>query len=435
MGGVGCLVGPECMARAVPPRVHGGCWGRNPALPCPCPPPPARPQLESFMSELESSGLLADAPEPDPEQPNHQAPGSQQAAAAAGAPAAGAAAAGGVEEPAAPAAAVAAPCADDGASEQVTLGRLLGDERWCKCLDTGAGSIYYWNVETDEVVWEPPPGLDSEQLVPGSGSAAPPAADGEPADAAAAASADGGAAGAASGVPAHVAGPASGSGGPAGAAGEAGCNGLAAPRDDVEPVFHTLLAELHEVAGPALASLSPAARMAIEAQLRFADWQHWAKRQQAAAAGGEAAAALSWAAYEQRTQQQLRSMFEALQSALTAGVEQQEAAAQQARQAADPAEVRGGAGQLGCCGCARACDGGCRGGEQHGRHASQGRGGLLGLRHAVGEAPVTRLHGPACMAGLSRFAPPPPPPRVLWGCCSRRTLHLPPPSPLARPLL
>ncbi|CAD7703658.1 unnamed protein product [Ostreobium quekettii] len=93
-------------------------------------------ELASFMEELETSGLLGDEEDVAPAE---------------------------VAEKAAPAAAeVAAETGDEepsstGAGEQRIIGKVEGTEDWHKVLDTASGKMYYWNLATNEVAWEPPP--------------------------------------------------------------------------------------------------------------------------------------------------------------------------------------------------------------------------------------------------------------------------------------
>eukprot|EP00955_Chlamydomonas_euryale_P092975 364748-Chlamydomonas_euryale.AAC.3 len=51
-------------------------------------------------------------------------------------------------------------------AEQKVLGYLRAAPDWSKVLDTGGGAVYYWNLSTDEVVWEVPEGLDPDDLLP-----------------------------------------------------------------------------------------------------------------------------------------------------------------------------------------------------------------------------------------------------------------------------
>lgn len=287
------------------------------------------------MSELESSGLLGEEePEPLGSSPGASAGGSI----AEGGPTAGSADGGSAAADAeqAKAAAAAGPAgvqqadgsasssavgASGGPAEQKTLGRLADDPDWAKCLDTGSGSIYYWHMQTNQVLWDPPEGLDGEALVQGSGEAAPAAAEAAPAASEAAPAGSGEAQEAVPMEDEHqVAGaapPATADPGAAAIA-HAAAGSVAGPRDDVGAVFRTLLAELAAPAGAALAALPPAARMALEAQVRFADWQHWSAAQAAAAASGNAGAALGWDAYERHTMALLRAMFGELQAVLAA---------------------------------------------------------------------------------------------------------------------
>ncbi len=51
-------------------------------------------------------------------------------------------------------------------SDQQVLGYLRGAPSWCKCLDASSGLPYFWNLETNEVVWEVPEGLNGDDLIP-----------------------------------------------------------------------------------------------------------------------------------------------------------------------------------------------------------------------------------------------------------------------------
>jgi hypothetical protein len=139
-------------------------------------------QLASFMQELESSGLLADADAdvvvdaPDAAVMPQQQTGSAAAAATGALDTSStpqqelcrqgdqAATANTTDQPAQPA---------QGAQEEVeqqaeqrTLGLLAGAVEWAKVLDTGSDSIYYWHTVTNEVLWDPPAGVDGNALVP-----------------------------------------------------------------------------------------------------------------------------------------------------------------------------------------------------------------------------------------------------------------------------
>lgn len=50
-------------------------------------------------------------------------------------------------------------------SEQVLLGYLSQAPLWSKCLDSASGKVYYWHLETNDVVWEVPAGLDPDLLL------------------------------------------------------------------------------------------------------------------------------------------------------------------------------------------------------------------------------------------------------------------------------
>ena len=131
------------------------------------------------MEELESSGLLKE----------EQEQAEQQAAAAAGA--AGSStpqdgttsqAAGTAEADNTAGAGSSDAAASGGPAEQRVLGYLRQEPSWCKVLDTASGKIYYWNLSSNEVVWQVPEGMDADALLPpdsaGAGADAA-AADGE----------------------------------------------------------------------------------------------------------------------------------------------------------------------------------------------------------------------------------------------------------------
>eukprot|EP00775_Hariotina_reticulata_P007012 gene7012-7226_t len=139
-------------------------------------------ELASFMQELESSGLLADTDAADTTDATDAAVMSQQQAASAAADSTGAvmepsnslqephnsdtqaATAPPTDDPATQAQAV--PDQTDQQAEQRTLGLLAGAVEWAKVLDTGSGSIYYWHTVSNEVLWDPPAGVDGNALVP-----------------------------------------------------------------------------------------------------------------------------------------------------------------------------------------------------------------------------------------------------------------------------
>lgn len=50
-------------------------------------------------------------------------------------------------------------------SEQVLLGYLSQAPQWSKCLDSASGKVYYWHLESNDVVWEVPAGLDPDLLL------------------------------------------------------------------------------------------------------------------------------------------------------------------------------------------------------------------------------------------------------------------------------
>lgn len=147
-------------------------------------------QLASFMSDLESSGLLgSDEPGTGDQTASEttaaaKAAGAVDPAAGAGSPATpagAAAAAAGAAAASKPAAADAAAAADasvasdrDGGvsggadageaaadgeqAEQRVLGPLQGAPEWTEVMDMGSRRVYFWNPETDAVEWDPPPG-------------------------------------------------------------------------------------------------------------------------------------------------------------------------------------------------------------------------------------------------------------------------------------
>ena len=100
-------------------------------------------QLHSFLSELESSGLLQeDGGGGEREPPQGAAAATPAAGASQGGPSTDGDSAGGA-----------------GAAEQQVLGPVEGaGSNWYLVLDTGSGRRYCWNQATNEVAWTPPAG-------------------------------------------------------------------------------------------------------------------------------------------------------------------------------------------------------------------------------------------------------------------------------------
>lgn len=134
------------------------------------------PQLASFLSELETSGLLTDgegaAADAAAEPPAGEVPlgpepeaGSryqQQGTAGEEGAADGDGVAGvqqvGVKEGAGEGEGDADAGGGGGAAEQRVLGDVPGAEGWCRVQDMGSGQVYYWHEMTNEVAWDPPEG-------------------------------------------------------------------------------------------------------------------------------------------------------------------------------------------------------------------------------------------------------------------------------------
>jgi len=233
-------------------------------------------QLESFMEDLHTSGLLEpSAPDPQPQ-----------------------------------------PATADGPAEQRTLGFLAAAPEWCKVLDTGSGKIYFWNTGTNEVIWDAPSGMDGDELIQ------TPQGGGDPPAAAAAGGGD------------------AADDGAEAAAAAARPDALAAPSDEVEPVLHLLQTELRAVAQPLLAAAPAALRMLIQLDVLQQQWSAFAHEQRAAAATSDASRALGWQTYEQSVMRQLQGMFGKLQPALEQLQRRQEAASskQKAKQSVSKAK-------------------------------------------------------------------------------------------------
>jgi len=96
---------------------------------------PENDKVADFLEELESNGLLKDDEGEDGG--NEQTAAEMDTAADAGTERD----AGGGDEDA----------------EQKVLEAMIEDPAWQKVLDTDSGKVYYWNQETNEVAWEPPP--------------------------------------------------------------------------------------------------------------------------------------------------------------------------------------------------------------------------------------------------------------------------------------
>lgn len=267
-------------------------------------------------------------------------------------------------------AAYAAPTADvSEPAEQRTLGQLAGSPAWCKVLDTGSGKAYYWNVDTNEVLWEPPAGVDGDDLMPlrgaaeegsvgdGGGPAVQTAAAhggevaaGEPASEAPAAFID------PSGTIAqqqaadiqerahtgsspeakvaegqgHTAAAVQPEQAPTAAVGVADAEQqqqrqVPAPQQDIEAVFMTLLHELQ--AAPAakqlLQELPEAVKLTLQLQLLHQQWAAFAAQQEAAAAAvatgaedGQRGKPFTWVQYELHIMQQLQQAVQRLQPAV-----------------------------------------------------------------------------------------------------------------------
>lgn len=273
------------------------------------------------MEELESSGLLAEGEE---------AHGAGQAShvnmsGKAGAPAATATASEGPQPVAGPSAGQQPPDAaatvvkqprasSSAAAEQRVLGYLAAAREWCKVLDTGTGKEYYWNTDTNAVVWSLPEGQHSDELVASAAGAAPGLRDAE-ARAAAAPSAELPATSEAlaNGVSMSGSGQLVPGAEPMAVDFTAGGSSAAAvapnvgpsllpttsteaavsPRSEVLAVYDMLLAQLMPVAAPLLAQVPPVARLALELQLRRDEWLALASGgpQQALAAGAAPATA------------------------------------------------------------------------------------------------------------------------------------------------
>jgi hypothetical protein len=229
------------------------------------------------------------------------------------------------------------------------LGYLRQEPSWCKVLDTASGKIYYWNLSSNEVVWQVPEGMDADALLPpdsaGAGADAA-AADGEagatpPAMDAVAPAADITAAAEAAdddqqrdsspdelhpALAPQQAAPGRKSATPASAssdeeegqikadvAADLAKQLLQPPNHDIASVFSVVTAELDAAAGQLLGSLPPLLQLAVETRVRLADWQQLSAQQQAAVQAGDASKAHSWRSYEMQVMTKLRDLFDGFQ--------------------------------------------------------------------------------------------------------------------------
>lgn len=284
-------------------------------------------QLASFMQDLQASGLLKDAAS-DGDAAQASAASALPVGSAAAPVAAAAAAAPPQQEEPAPQPSAAAQEQD---AEQKVLGYLVALPQWAKTLDTGSGSIYYWNIETNEVVWQPPEGADAEALLPAEaweGQAA--AGEGQAAEQAAEPVATAtGAAPAASIIPAAAAGR---SAGPAPAA---AAPASSAEREDARKLLLQLPGQAMQLlldslvsgidlgvgggggdSGGLLARVPALVRIAVEADVRVRDWRALSSAQEAAAKAEAPAAALHWGTYKAYVRQQLTQLSTQLPAAL-----------------------------------------------------------------------------------------------------------------------
>ncbi|KAL4856864.1 hypothetical protein ACK3TF_002911 [Chlorella vulgaris] len=278
-------------------------------------------ELASFLSELESSGLLADDEDGKGGEP--QLPASDSGIAAAAGEAADAAAA--AEQTAAAGQAAAGGASQSGtqagsggggggaSAEQKVLGpvELEGAAHpWFLVLDTGTAKQYYWQPDTNDVAWTLPP----TAVVPAATAAAAAAAAaaavttaqaGETAPAAAAAAAaapnsssdaqqqaSSGAAGTAVAA-AAAAGPDSAAG-PHVETATLPAAFLAMPRPAALEAAERIAAECTEAAGPLLDQMPRVARLAVEAQALSALLLLLARAQEAAVGAADVAAAVKW---------------------------------------------------------------------------------------------------------------------------------------------
>ncbi|GMH36316.1 hypothetical protein BSKO_04184 [Bryopsis sp. KO-2023] len=100
-------------------------------------------ELASFMEELESSGLLGEE-EAKKDQTPEKVPEKMTAAQ----PSIG----GGHIST--------SPTDSSQPSEQKVMGEVVGAPDWHRVLDSGSGTTYFWNSSSDEVSWDPPPGVE-----------------------------------------------------------------------------------------------------------------------------------------------------------------------------------------------------------------------------------------------------------------------------------
>ncbi|PSC75027.1 formin-binding 4-like isoform X2 [Micractinium conductrix] len=327
-------------------------------------------QLADFLSELESSGLLADGfagadgqtastqQEGQQEREGDQAvrdgaaPSDQQQQQAVGAPggATGAAAADG----AAGAATTAGP------AEQQVLGQVEGGgSGWCLVLDTGSGRQYYWQPQTGAVAWEAPDGTTLPTKTAAAAAAAQAAGDGEkePAGAAAAPAAGDADQEQQATAPADAEQQAEDQAEAPSAAGEPvqqqqasaaqlAAAYLVAPSAAVLEAAERVAEECAEAAGELLDDVPKVVRLAVEAQALSALVLLLAQGQHAAVDVGDAAAAHKWSDFEGMMQMVLTG----LQSQL-AGLQSQRAEPMTVDAPAAAAAAATAGSRLGSAGC------------------------------------------------------------------------------------
>lgn len=308
-------------------------------------------QLASFMDELESSGLLADTTgEAIPERSASMAP------AASDNPVEQLPSAAEAEQPSVPDLAEeggpdakAEELAEEEASgpaEQRVLGELEGMPGWSEVMDMATKKVYFWCISTNEVAWSPP-------------SEARPRTEQQAADAAAAAGTSSDTA-ATDAEAAPGAEPEAGLGaGPRSASheameegqilgsnegrveGQVAADGVVTaqppaperPSDEVQQRLEGLVGSLRSAAEKLSPFIPHLLRLAIEAEVRLADWQALAGAQSEAAASATAAAAaapgtatvkptvpsgggMTWRDYEGYLEQQLGRLLGELPAAL-----------------------------------------------------------------------------------------------------------------------
>ena len=317
-------------------------------------------ELDSFLSELKSSGLLQNE---EQQQLQEGAAGEQRgdpAEADGQHPATGVAAGAGA------------------AAEQRVLGAVPGAEGWFRALDTASGREYFWRRSTNEVAWQAPPGAEEGlPSQPGSsgqqqqqleGQQQPEEEqqeDGQPgaqtagsmpqrpaSQAAATAGPEDGAAEGASAPASRGATPATSlGGGSALAAGQAdegdaavAARLLAAPSTAVLETAEVAAEQCEEAAGEWLASCPRVVRLAIEARALAALLLLLSDRQAAAAEEQDGQAALTWAEFEATVHGALSALVGQVPAALEAAAQLRSAGQQQQQAASEeqqPAEEEG----------------------------------------------------------------------------------------------